>query len=361
MSLKTNIIILVEGGFDILEAKTAIGVIKYSNRFNVLYIIDSITSGKTSFDVIGVGKNIPIVSSIEIAIQMAKESNINIDALLLGTAPKGGVLPILWRDIIICAMKNGLNIINPLHKLFNDDIEFKQFSTEYSVTMWDVRKPTIENRVANMETNNIKANLILTVGTDCNVGKMTTAIQIKDNLKMKGYNSVFVPTGQTGILIEGWGTAIDAVVADFVSGACEALVLKASTIANNYNDFIIIEGQGSLIHPGYSGASISLLHGTLPDALILCHHCSRKQVRRYTIPIPPLNEYIHIHNSITKNIKKCPIIAISLNTHGLNHEDALTEIERVSNETGLPTTDPVRYDSDIITKAIDDYFSYKLT
>jgi len=354
---KKNIVVLVEGGFDILEAKTAVGIIKYSNKFNVLYVIDSINAGKTCFDVIGFGENIPIVSCLEEAINKCNKLNVNIDSLLLGTAPRGGILPTTWRSVIITAMNNGINIINPLHKLFNNDDEFKQIALSNNVTIWDVRKPLIDNRVADMSGHKINANVILTVGTDCNVGKMTTAIHINKNLKTSGYNSVFVPTGQTGILIEGWGTAIDDVISDFTSGACEDLVLKAAEIANKNDDFIIVEGQGSLVHPGYSGVSLSLLHGSAPDALILCHHCTRKQIRRYTLPIPSLNEYIHVHNSITKNIKPSPIIAISLNTYSLNDEEAKKEIERVSLETGLPVTDPVRYNSNIIIKAIEEYFS----
>lgn len=185
---------------------------------------------------------------------------------------------------------------------------------------------------------------------------MTTAIEISKKLKENSYNSVFVATGQTGILIEGWGTAIDEVISDFAAGASENLVLKASNIACNKNDFIIVEGQGSLVHPGYSGVTLSLLHGSGPDALILCHHCTRKQIRRYDIPIPSLTEYINIHNVITKNIKPSPIIGISLNTYGLTEEEALEEIKKINLETGLPTTDPIRFGSEIFLKAIQTYF-----
>ena len=357
--MSKNIIALVEGGFNMLEAKTLIGIIRYSTKFNVSCIIDSTNSGLNSDDIIGFGK-IPIVSSLQIALQKSKECNIVIDSLLLGTAPRGGILPESWRTIIIDAMKHKLNIINPLHHMFNEDKEFKNTSLENAVTMWDVRKQQIPNRVPDLSAHKLKENIILTVGTDCNVGKMTSAININNKLNDEGYNSVFVPTGQTGILIEGWGTSVDEIICDFASGISEALVLKGSELCKKKGveevSFIIVEGQGSLIHPCYSGVTLSLLHGVAPDALILCHHCTRTHIRRFTVPIPPLNEYIDIHNSLTKNIKPCPIIAISLNTTGLSDEEAKNEIERVSNETGLPTTDPIRYDSSIITETIKHFF-----
>jgi uncharacterized NAD-dependent epimerase/dehydratase family protein len=357
--IKKNTILLVEGGFDVLEAKTAMGVIKYSDKFNILSLIDSFNSGKTCYDVVGFGENIPIFASFNEALIEARKLNIKVDSLMLGTAPMGGVLSLSWREIIITAMKEGLDIINPLHKMFNEDEEFKKISIENNVSIWDVRKPAFNKKVANTSSYTVNANVILTVGTDCNVGKMTTALEINKSLKMRGRNSVFVATGQTGILIEGWGTAVDEVISDFCAGSAEDLVLEASKIASEKNDFIIVEGQGSLVHPGYSGMTLSLLHGCGSDALILCHNASRKKIRRYEVPIPSFNEYILIHEVITKNLKKSPVIAISLNTYGLTEEEALLEIEKVIFETGLPATDPVRFGADVIVNAVENFFIEK--
>jgi len=353
MTDKKKIIILADGGFNILEAKTAVGVIRYNKTYEIIAIIDSTNSGKKCCEVIGVGGNIPIVSSLEEGLLLDK----NINTLFLGTAPKGGILPQSWREIIINGMKNKLDIINPLHKMFNEDEEFRNISIENNITIWDVRKVNMENRVADLSSHKVKANIILTVGTDCNVGKMSTAIEIDNKLNKNGLTSIFVPTGQTAILIAGWGTAIDRVIADFTAGASENLVLEASKKAPNENDYIIVEGQGSLVHPGYSGVNLSLLRGAGADALILCHQCIRKTIRRYTTPIPPLKEYINIHNILTKTVKYSPVIAISLNTYGLTNEEALIEIENTKLETGLPVTDPIRYGPDILIEAINNYFS----
>lgn len=344
-----KIILLVEDSFNILEAKTAVGIIRYGS-YDIIAVIDSTNSGKMCNDIIGIGDNIPIVESLEKAIELDN----NIDALIIGIAPKGGILPESWRDIIIKAMKNKINIINPLHKMFNEDNEFKKVSVENDVIIWDVRKSPDKKRVADMSSHNIKSKIILTVGTDCNVGKMSTAIEIDRELNKRGNRSCFVATGQTGILIEGWGTAIDRVISDFTSGASEDLVLEAALNRgyNNDNDFIMVEGQGSLFHPGYSGVNLSLLHGVGADALILCHHCIRKNIRRYTVKIPELKEYIELHNMITKPIKQSPIVAISLNTYGLTEEEALNEIEITEKLTGLPTTDPIRFGTEKLILAI---------
>ena len=351
--MSKNIIALVEKGFNILEAKTLVGIIRYSKKFNIIYIIDSDNNGSTSYDVLGFGKKIPITSSLQNALEECKSNNIVIDSLLLGTAPRGGILPKSWRTIIMDAMKNKLNIINPLHHLFNEDEEFKRISLENSVTLWDVRKQKIPNRVPDFSAHKLKENIILTVGTDCNVGKMTSAIHINNELNNEGYDSVFVPTGQTGILIEGWGTSVDEIICDFAAGVSEELVLTGSKLCKKTKQgFIIVEGQGSLTHPCYSGMTLSLLHGTAPDALILCHQCNRTKIRRCDFSIPSLKEYINIYNSATKYVKPSNVIAICLNTVELTEEEAKKEIERVYKETGLPTTDPIRFNSNIIIDAI---------
>ena len=357
MENKETLVIIVEGGLDLLEAKTAIGVIKYNKNYDIIALIDSNNTGKKLKDIIEIDSNIPIVDTIQTAITLASESKKSIKWLLLGTAPKGGILPAPWLDIIINAINSKINIMNPLHHMFNDDIIFKDLAIKNNIIIWDVRKKISLNRVADTSAHNISANVILTVGTDCNVGKMTTAIEIDNWLKLHNFNSTFVPTGQTGILIEGWGIAIDDVISDFTAGAAEELVLTAAAKMSNENDFIIVEGQGSLCHPGYSGVTLSLLHGSAPDALILCHQCSRKNIRRYDLKIPSLLDYIELHNLLTKNIKSAPIICISLNTVGLNDEEAKIEIENIKNLTGLPVTDPVRFGTLPLTEAIINFFS----
>ena len=194
--------------------------------------------------------------------------------------------------------------------------------------------------------------VVLTVGTDCNVGKMTAQLQITRGLNERGLRTRFVATGQTGIMIEGWGIAVDAVVADFIAGAAERLVLEGSRDA----DVVLVEGQGSINHPGYSGVTLGLLHGSCPDALILCHQSSREYIGDYRqaawLRIPPLSEYIRLYESMGSTVHPTKVIAISLNTYDLTDAEARAACEAATRETGLPATDPVRFDPTPLIDAV---------
>ncbi len=195
---------------------------------------------------------------------------------------------------------------------------------------------------------------MLTVGTDCNVGKMTAQLQLTRKLNERGVRTRFVPTGQTGIMIEGWGIAVDAVVADFIAGAAEWLTLEGSKNA----DVVLVEGQGSINHPGYSGVTLGLLHGSCPDAMILCHQSSREFIGDYReaawLRIPPLAEYVRLYESIGAAVHPTRVIGISLNTYDLSDVEARRACDRAEQETGLPATDPVRFDSAPLVNAIAD-------
>jgi uncharacterized NAD-dependent epimerase/dehydratase family protein len=173
---------------------------------------------------------------------------------------------------------------------------------------------------------------------------MTAQLQLARQLTAGGLRTRFVATGQTGIMIEGWGIAVDAVVADFVAGAAERLVLQGSVDA----DIVLIEGQGSINHPGYSAVTLGLLHGSCPDALILCHQTTRKYIGDYReaawLRIPPLTDYIRWYETIGSAVHPTKVIGISLNTYDLNEEAACRACETASRETGVPATDPVRFD-----------------
>jgi len=190
------------------------------------------------------------------------------------------------------------------------------------------------------------------VGTDCNVGKMTSQLQITQQLNARGLRTRFVATGQTGIMIEGWGIAVDAVVADFIAGAAERLVLEGSEDA----DIVLVEGQGSLNHPGFSGVTCGLLHGACPDALILCHQATRKYIGDYRqaswLRIPPLKDYVRIYETTAALVHPTRTVAISLNTFDLADAEARAACEAATRETGLPCTDPVRFDPSPLVDAV---------
>jgi uncharacterized NAD-dependent epimerase/dehydratase family protein len=181
---------------------------------------------------------------------------------------------------------------------------------------------------------------------------MTAHLQLRDAMRARGDSVAFAATGQTGILVEGWGIAVDAVIADFIAGAAERLVLQAAREA----DVVLVEGQGSIIHPSYSGVTFGLLHGSLPHAMVLCHQPSRKAINKQEwVPIPPLAELVRMHEAVAAPLRPAPVIAIALNTYDLSDAEARAAIHAAKAETGLPATDPVRYDPAPIADAIMEF------
>ena len=168
------------------------------------------------------------------------------NALLIGIAPTGGQFPEEWRPLMRAAFGNGLEIWSGLHTFIGDDPEFASLAARRGVAIHDLRKPPEDLPVAAGRVRDVDATIILTVGTDCNIGKMTASLQLRDGLRKRGCRVAFAGTGQTGILIEGWGISVDAVIADFIAGAAERLTIDAAKDA----DIVLVEGQGSLVHPG---------------------------------------------------------------------------------------------------------------
>jgi uncharacterized NAD-dependent epimerase/dehydratase family protein len=329
---KRHIVILTEGYFGDLEAKTASGLIMYKPE-EVVAVIDSTQAGKTSQEILGYGGDIPVVKNVVESLMYSPNT------LLIGIAPRGGKLPQEWRETIRQALGNGLDIINGLHDMLNDDPEFSKLAVLKGATIHDLREASKYNTVATGDPTLIKATVVLTVGTDCKSGKKITAIEMAREAKKHGWNPCFVPTGQSGIAMFGEGIPIDSIVGDFMSGAIEEFLIQKS---ETY-DLLCVEGQGTIIHPGYSGVSLALLHGSLPDAMILCHHPGRERIKSYWIKIPPLNEMIKLHQDMARPIKPAKIMGISLNTQGMTEKEAKKEIAKVEKETGLPAIDPVRF------------------
>lgn len=343
-----KIVALAEGAFDLLEAKTAVGVMRYG-RDPVVAVIDSSHAGKMAAEIVGTGTGVPIVASLSEALSRAPQAN----TLLLGTAPRGGILPNAWRAQIVQAMHAGLDIMSGLHYFLADDPEMGLAAKQAGVDIWDVRRVPDTHRVADTRAHRLPATVMLTVGSDCNVGKMSTTLELDAEAKRRGRRSAFVPTGQTGIMIAGWGVSIDEVISDFTAGAAEDLVMEAAKECASAGDMIFVEGQGSLIHPGYSGVTLSLIHGAAPDAMILCHQATRMTIRRYTIPVPHLRRLVEMHEYITAPVKPAKVIAVSLNTFGLSQAEARAAVDRASQETGLPAADPVRFGVVPLMDAVD--------
>ena len=338
-------LIVADGDFSAMTSKTANSVIRYLPERTV-GVLDRRQAGQTVQDVLGFGGAIPVVGSMREGLALGPS------AILIGIAPKGGRMPAEWRGWLAEALDHGCDLWSGLHTFLADDPLLAERARASGRRIFDLRRPPADLPIASGLAKAVEPLVVLAVGTDCNVGKMTAQLQLTRRLNDRGVRTRFVATGQTGIMIEGWGIAVDAVVADFIAGAAERLVLEGSKDA----DVVLVEGQGSINHPGYSGVTLGLLHGSCPDALILCHQCSREYIGDYReeawLRIPPLAEYIRLYETIGSAVHPTRVIAISLNTYDLSDAEARRACDAATRETGLPATDPVRFDPAPLVDAV---------
>ena len=327
---KRRICLLTDGRLDIFTAKTAVGLLRYCPD-EVVAILDRSHAGENPADVVGCGDGIPIVDSIEAARTYSPNQ------MLIGVALPGGTLPDGWREILLGALAGGMDVISGLHERLNDDPEFSDAALKHGQTITDVRAVQRPPTVGAAQALGTKACRILTVGSDCNLGKRVTALELVKEMKRRKLNAEFLPTGQTGVMISGRGVSIDAIISDFVSGAVEQGVLSLGDA-----DYVIVEGQGALFHPSYSSVTLGLLHGCLPDKMILCHAPGRQTIRNLKIPMPSLAETIHLYEAAVKPIHPAKVVGISLNCHGMNDSEYKKAVSSIKQETGLPTADSIR-------------------
>lgn len=343
--MATRYAILADGDFDPLLSKTANSVIRYLPD-RVVAVVDHTKAGRTAQEVLGFGGPIPVVATMREALALGP------NAVLIGIAPVGGRLPDQWRTWLLEAVDAGCDLWSGLHTFLSDDPDLARRAKARGVTLRDLRRPPPDLPVASGKAKSVDPFVILTVGTDCNVGKMTAQLQLARELNRRSVRTRFVATGQTGIMIEGWGIAVDAVVADFIAGAAERLVLEGSREA----DIVLVEGQGSINHPGYSGVTLGLLHGSCPDGLILCHQSSRRHIGDYReaawLAIPPLERYVEWYEAAAGMVHPSRVLGISLNTYDLSEADARRACEEAARLTGLPAIDPVRFGNEPLVDAI---------
>lgn len=338
-------VILADGDFGPMTSKTANSVIRYQPD-RVVAVLDRRHAGKTAQDVLGFGGGIPVVASMSEALARGA------DSVLIGIAPSGGRLPADWHAWLLEAIEAGCNVVSGLHTFLADDPQLSAAAASRGVTITDIRRPPRDLPISGGLAKETAALRVLTVGTDCNVGKMTAQLQLVKGLKERGLRTNFVATGQTGIMIEGWGIGVDAVVADFIGGAAEQITLRGAEGA----DIVLVEGQGSINHPGYSGVTLGLLHGSCPDVMILCHQATREYIGDYRkaswLKIPPLSEYVRMYEAIAGMVHPSKVIGIAMNTYDMDEAAARAACERAAAETGLPCTDPVRFDPAPLLDAI---------
>lgn len=325
-------VVLVEGARDPLEPKTAAAVARFRPE-RLAALLDAERAGAASEAVIGVPGPWPVVGDLDAAVAAGA------NALLVGLAPVGGGLTPAWRRRIVEALGRGLEVWSGLHEQLGEDAGLVAAAGGRREQLVDLRRLPGPLPVANRRALETGARIVLTVGSDCNVGKMTAAWEIARELENRGRRAAFVATGQTGILLSGWGLAVDRVAADFLAGAAETLVLEAAGTAS----WVIVEGQGALVHPGYSAVTLGLLHGAVPESLVLCHHAARSHARNAGVPLPSMERLVSLYEEAAEWVRPARVVAVAINTAGLDALAAERAARQIHEETGLPVQDVVRH------------------
>jgi uncharacterized NAD-dependent epimerase/dehydratase family protein len=333
-----RILILGEGfSHDPHYGKTMRGIVRYGPD-PVVAILDSKRAGETH-------EGIPVVGSVNDALCYDPT------VAVVGVATQGGRFPPARRELLKSCIAKGLDVESGLHEFISEDPELAELARRHNVVLRDLRRPPEGLNVPTGANLEVDAKIVLTVGSDCAIGKKTVAVELDLEARRRGLESVFVPTGQTGIAISGWGIAVDAVVADFLAGAAERLVVEG---AERGGKLLFVEGQGALIHPMYSGVTLGLVHGAAPHAFILCHRAGQGEIEGCPgHPIPPLGELVELHERISLPARRAKVVGVAVNTAELeSDDDARAAIAAVAEETGLPTDDPVRFGSALLLDAV---------
>jgi len=366
---KHSSLIYAEGVFGLqarkklpMRAKTADGILRYA-EYKISGVIDSTAESPLSFRRRGVGgevvgdflptylrdstrRDVPIFKNLKEAKARTKA-----DVLILGNAPEGGELPNEYTNDIAWAIKNKMHIVSGTHYFLTEDKKFSNLAKKYGVMLWDTRKaPDIKSiPVGSANAYHIKKPIVLTVGMDAAIGKMTVAYEMDKAAKKLGLKSCVIPTGQTAMIISGWGVAIDALPADFMTGAVEQMVLEK---AKNH-DILFVEGQGSLFHPAYANTTIALIHGAVPTHMILVVRPQRKHsIGSKLVKLPDIKRAIaQYESSILPFYRNSKVIAVAVNSEGLDEAERERYKKEVQHECGLPVFDAL-YDEKIIFSVV---------
>ena len=338
-----HVAILAEGLFTRATAKTAIGVLRYA-PYRIVAVVDSTRAGTDAAEHVGVGRGVPVVASVDDAIARGA------DVLLIGTAAAGGRIPDAYRPLLARALERGVTVWNGLHERVLSDVKLSDAAKRGNASVRELREPPDDLPIGGHRRPREGATVVLTVGSDAAVGKMTASLEIVAALRRMGEKAAFVATGQTGIAVAGEGISVDAVVADFIAGATERMVCEAAEHA----DWVIVEGQGALTHPGFSGVTLGLLHGAGPDLMVLCHNSLRNTMKGYDdtgLPVRSLRDLVKIYEDAAAwrrppGYPPARVVAVALNTGDVVHADppdlALSLIQSAAYATKLPTADPIR-------------------
>ncbi|CAM3995195.1 DUF1611 domain-containing protein [Pseudoalteromonas byunsanensis] len=340
---KLNAVIFCEGNFTKTDGKTANGLIRFSPKFRILSVIDSEKAGLDSGYALDRENNgIPIYASLIEAILKADEKP---EYFIFGIAPSNGVLSLSDRRVIIEAIKFGMNIVNGLHEYLNDDPEFFAMSQQYGVVILDVRKPRQQSKLQNFSgiINQVDCPRIAVLGTDCAIGKRTTATILVNALRETGLNVVLVATGQTGVMQGSpYSLVVDSIPAQFCPGELEAVICRA--YETEKPDVIVIEGQGALSHPAFC-TSAMIIRGSAANAVILQHAPRRKyRVDFEQMPMPSLASEIEL----IEHFAHTNVIGICINHEGMHDSEVEEYIYHYSKEFHLPVTDSLTHSNEFL-------------
>lgn len=349
--MKIKAIVYSEDQFGKLDGKVSNGLVRSSEKYEIVGIIDSTKAGMDAGEFLdGMKNGIPIFRDIDDAIE-----NLNYipEYFIYGIAPLASFLTKEQREIIFTAMKKGMNIVNGLPEFFTDDEEFVQKASEYGIRVYDVRKPPQRKDLHNFSGRilEVKTPVITVFGTDCAVGKRTTSIKLVEALRREGLNASFVTTGQTG-LIQGakYGVAVDVLSSGFATGEVENAIIEA--YETERPDIIVVEGQGALSHPAFTSSS-AIIRGAMPKAIIVQHPPKRKARCDFPfIPMPTLESEIELIEVFSRS----RVIAITINHEDMTDDEVEDAIAEYENRFELPTTDALRYGCEKIVKRLFEEF-----
>ena len=326
--MSRKMVLLTWGHSNPRTAKTATGLLRYCPE-QCVAVLDPDQAGRTAQELLEVGGQTPIIAALEDAP--------GADTLVLGIAPPGGKIPAAWRQVIFQAIDRGMNILSGLHDFISDDNELSAAASARGVTITDVRKNHFK-QIARRQGINANCCRLHTVGHDCSVGKMVVSLELERGLQARGLDACFVATGQTGIMVSGAGLPIDCMVADFVNGAAEQLVLD-----HQHHQLIVVQGQGSLVHPSYSAVTLGLLHGCQPHALVFVFEAGRQTVGGLDhVVLPSLRQQRQLFETMASIYQPCETIGFAMNGRRLSKPQADELAASVEAEMGLPVVDVIR-------------------
>ncbi|MBD2199051.1 MULTISPECIES: DUF1611 domain-containing protein [Calothrix] len=343
LPLNQRIAILLHEGTAGPQGKTGLSLLRYSEA-PIVAVIDRECVGRSLTDITGIKRDVPIVESVTASLQYQPQ------VLVIGIAPKGGTVPDDYWIEIKNALQAGMSLVNGLHTPLATMPELNALLKPGQL-IWDVRKEPPNLGIASGLARTLPCRRVLTVGTDMAIGKMSTSLEMHWASKLRGWRSKFLATGQTGVMLEGDGVALDAVRVDYAAGAVEQMLMR---YGKNY-DIVHVEGQGSLLHPG-STATLPLIRGSQPTQLVLVHRAGQTHNRNNPhVPIPPLPEVIKLYETVASAggaFAPVRVVAVALNTVGLDENAAKDAIAQTTKLTGLPCTDAVRFDANVLLDAV---------